>query len=267
MSEIVRKEYGRGKPISKELADEAARLYENGMTVPPIGKKLNIGRSAVYNILDNRGIKRRSHGYSRKKTIGIESDIASSYKEGLSALEVGEKFGIHESTVFVILREMRVASRPTGKHDASKSPNWKGGISKTIEYKREKCARFTKLYRETKPLFKLTLTLRGRISGEFRRAKLGDNIKGTQSTIDLLGADFTVVMQHIESQFQEGMTWDSHGRKGWHVDHIVPLASAKTKEELFKLFRFENLQPLWAEDNHKKHAKLNWKKQEELSCP
>lgn len=259
---IIRKEYGRGKYISKEIADEAIRLYQSGMTVPPIGKKLNVGKSAIYNILEKNDVKCRSRGHWRNKALGKEEEIISSYKNGLSMREVGKKFNMSEKSVLLLLRRSDVKSRPSGKHDASKSPNWKGGISKTIEYKRAKCKKFTKIYIETKPLFKLTLILRSRISDCFREAKRGKfpGFIKNKSTTELLGAEITVVMKHLESQFTKGMTWQNHSRKGWHIDHIIPLASAKTEEELIKLFHYTNLQPLWAKDNHQKHSKLNWRK-------
>jgi hypothetical protein len=255
---IIRKEYGRNKPISKEVANEAIRLYESGMTVPPIGKKLNVGRSAIYIILKQNGIKCRSRGHHRNKILGKEEKIISLYNGGMSFFEIGQRFDINEKSIMMFLRKNGIKSRPTGKHDPSKSANWKGGISKTIEYKRAKCKKFTKLYKETKPLFKLALTLRARIYGCFRALKLGKR----GSTPAILGADFSIVLKHIESQFEKGMTWKNHGRKGWHIDHKIPIVSAKNKEELLKLFHYTNLQPLWAEDNHQKHAKLDWKKGE-----
>jgi hypothetical protein len=50
------------------------------------------------------------------------------------------------------------------------------------------------------------------------------------------------------------MNWDN--RDKWHIDHIIPLASAKSPEEVEKLCHYTNLQPLWASDNMSKGAKL-----------
>mgnify|MGYP002132731409 FL=1 len=49
------------------------------------------------------------------------------------------------------------------------------------------------------------------------------------------------------------MTWDNYG--DWHIDHIIPLNSAQTEEDLYKLCHYSNLQPLWALDNLKKGSK------------
>jgi hypothetical protein len=75
-------------------------------------------------------------------------------------------------------------------------------------------------------------------------------------TNDILGIDFDGFKKHIESKFAEGMNWEN--RELWHIDHIIPISSAKTEEEVFKLNHYTNLQPLWAEDNYKKSDKLNY---------
>ncbi len=71
---------------------------------------------------------------------------------------------------------------------------------------------------------------------------------------------FTVdeLIEHMESRFQPGMWWGNHGE--WHIDHIVPKSHFKFKEigdvVFLKCWSLENLQPLWAKDNLRKHTKL-----------
>jgi hypothetical protein len=49
------------------------------------------------------------------------------------------------------------------------------------------------------------------------------------------------------------MTWSNMGE--WHIDHIKPLATAKTEKDVYELNHYTNLQPLWAKDNLSKGAK------------
>jgi hypothetical protein len=37
------------------------------------------------------------------------------------------------------------------------------------------------------------------------------------------------------------MSWDNLGE--WHIDHIIPLASANTEKEMIDLCHYTNLQP------------------------
>jgi hypothetical protein len=72
-------------------------------------------------------------------------------------------------------------------------------------------------------------------------------IKKDTKTEKILGCSFSLFKSYIETRFQEGMSWQN--RSSWHLDHIIPLATAKTKKELIKLNHFSNLRPLWAKDN------------------
>jgi len=61
---------------------------------------------------------------------------------------------------------------------------------------------------------------------------------------------------HIESQFQEGMSWEN--RSEWHIDHIKPL-SLFIKEGIYDLNiinDLDNLKPMWAKDNLEKSSKF-----------
>jgi hypothetical protein len=75
----------------------------------------------------------------------------------------------------------------------------------------------------------------------------------SKRTAQVLGCSPQELRRHIELQFAKGMGW--HNRTEWHVDHIVPLASAQSEDELFALMHFTNLRPIWGVDNLKKSAK------------
>jgi hypothetical protein len=75
--------------------------------------------------------------------------------------------------------------------------------------------------------------------------------------------DYTTqqLLAHIEARFLPGMSWAN--RHLWHIDHIKPLAKAKTHAEIVKLFALKNLQPMWAPDNQRKQtmSMAEWRKQ------
>ena len=122
------------------------------------------------------------------------------------------------------------------------------------EYYKSNRGRINKLRTERKkvdPLFKLMCNLRTRTSIAFRKKGYNKNTK----TQEMLGVDWEVCKAHIERQFTKGMSWDNSG--DWHIDHIIPLSSANTEEELKKLCHYSNLQPLWAVDNLIKSDKIN----------
>lgn len=75
-------------------------------------------------------------------------------------------------------------------------------------------------------------------------------------TYEILGCDFETLAAHLAAKFQPGMSWENRGE--WHIDHIVPLATAQTEEDVIRLNHYTNLQPLWAADNLAKGARLDW---------
>lgn len=101
-------------------------------------------------------------------------------------------------------------------------------------------------------LFAVRMICRRRLL--FAMAKGG--YKKSSKTETILGCSFQKLVKYIESKFLPGMTWQNRGMFGWHLDHIIPLSSASCAEEIEKLSHYTNLQPLWAEDNWSKGAKL-----------
>lgn len=104
--------------------------------------------------------------------------------------------------------------------------------------------------------FRLTRCLRSRFRIAIHHGlKTGSSVKNLECSIN----DFRL---YIESKWQPGMSWENWSLRGWHIDHIRPLASFNLSDpEQVKLaVHFSNLQPLWARDNIKKSAKLDWTK-------
>jgi hypothetical protein len=85
-------------------------------------------------------------------------------------------------------------------------------------------------------------------------------------THEILGCSFDDLIIYLESKFEPWMNWDNYGEgiyepnKSWDVDHIMPLSSAKSEEELIKLCHYSNLQPLCSYYNRNikkaKHVQL-----------
>ena len=101
---------------------------------------------------------------------------------------------------------------------------------------------------KTNAEYRLVENLRGRFLKAIR------NNQKSGHTLELLGCTIEHLKQHLESQFEPGMTWDNYGKNGWEIDHIVPCSYFDlTKEENQRIcFNYRNLQPLWARDNYKK---------------
>jgi hypothetical protein len=109
---------------------------------------------------------------------------------------------------------------------------------------------YNKKRRETDILFNLKNNISHRVR-EFLKLK---KITKKNKTFEIVGCSPQFLKEHLENQFVDGMTWDN--RSEWHIDHIIPLSSAKIEDELYKLCHYTNLQPLWAEDNLKKSNKI-----------
>ena len=104
--------------------------------------------------------------------------------------------------------------------------------------------------RKTDILFKLSDVMRSRLSGFLKKNK----ITKKNGTLKIVGCSPQELKLYLEQRFSDKMSWKNYGE--WHVDHKIPLSSAKTEEELYKLCHFTNLQPMWATENIKKGSKI-----------
>jgi hypothetical protein len=112
------------------------------------------------------------------------------------------------------------------------------------------------LYERTRIANSIQAKLAHNLRNRFERA-FYNNTK-TGSAVRDLGCSINELIVYLESKFKPGMTWDNYGKFGWHIDHIIPLSAFDlTDYEQVKIAcNYNNLQPLWAQENLSKHNKI-----------
>lgn len=119
---------------------------------------------------------------------------------------------------------------------------------------KEKVLLRVKMYKQSKkdvPQYKLMKSIRRRMYNFFK-----NNTFNKKSNNDLIGCSQLELKEYIQSKFIDDMTWNNYGYYGWHLDHKIPLSSAKTVDELYSLCHYTNFQPLWWQDNLSKGNKI-----------
>lgn len=95
------------------------------------------------------------------------------------------------------------------------------------------------------------------------RCLMYSSLRGTKNDHkwqDLVGYSIDDLRRYIEKQFKKGMSWERFLAGEIHIDHKIPVSAFNfTKPEdidFKKCWALSNLQPMWAEDNLRKNAKL-----------
>ena len=82
--------------------------------------------------------------------------------------------------------------------------------------------------------------------------------KKDKKTFDILPYTKKELMAHLESQFDENMTWENYGQ--WHIDHVYPQSKlpydSLEHPNFQKCWALENLRPLCAKENIRKSDKI-----------
>jgi hypothetical protein len=213
-------------------------------------------------------------------------DIIKLYVEDrMGTPSIGGKYGVHKAVINRILKENGVildqsGRRNTGGKSAADKRYRNKNIDKLKEYykewaednrtnlreyhtewrdnNREKVREWARNYerkrRAEDPKYRLAARTRTAVYTCLKEA----SVVKYRSTFDILGYTIEELMQHLEKQFTERMTWENYGE--WHVDHIRPMASfnfTSPEDEEFKAcWSLDNLQPLWGPDNLSKGSKM-----------
>jgi hypothetical protein len=226
-----------------------------------------------------------------KKFIPTESELNKILKmyneELLGSQKISEKTGISKPTILRILKENGVIMGPSGRRNiggrdvATKKyfskPEVKERLKKNHKIWSEKNREYLTEYhkkwrtenvdkwRKTKrdyernrkasdPLYKLISNFRTAIYTVLKE----NNITKFGHYFDILQYTPEELINHLEKQFTEGMTWENYGM--WHVDHKLPITSFEIQEigdgEFMECWSLENLQPMWGDENIKKSNKI-----------
>ena len=137
---------------------------------------------------------------------------------------------------------------------------------KNKEKKKEYNSEYKRNRKVNDDLYRLTVSIRCIINGALKRG----GYPKISKTTNILGCAFDELKFHLESRFEPWMNWNNRGNwngepkkinTAWDIDHIIPLSSAKTEEELIKLNHYTNLQPLCSFTNrHIKRDVINFSK-------
>ena len=115
---------------------------------------------------------------------------------------------------------------------------------------RNKDSAYCRERRRVSPQVRLAHSMRSRLRDAVGR------VARSGSAVRDLGCSIPELKAHLERQFLPGMTWDNWGGGPgrWQIDHIYPLAKSDLtdRSQLLAVCNWENLQPLWFEDNVRK---------------
>ena len=209
-------------------------------------------------------------------------EIIKLYTEDLlGSPTISEKLKIHKTIILNTLRSNGIVLGPSGRRNIGgkkvADKKWRdsnkvymSNKSKTwYEQNKEHRKEYLKEYRENNiekirktkrdyernrkardPLYKLISNFRTAIYQVLKES----NVVKNEHYFDVLPYSQEELIQHLENQFTDDLTWDNYGE--WHVDHIIPISSFNIQEmgdeEFIKCWSLENLQPLWGEENIRK---------------
>jgi hypothetical protein len=219
--------------LEKSVVDEILRLYNDEMLgSPSISEKLNINKQVVLRTLKENGV-----------IVGISG---RKYKGGKSESDKRHYLKNREKR----LQYFSDWQKDNRDHLNDYHQKWREkNIDKHREYKRK----YEKNRKDSDPLYKLISNFRTAIYTVLKES----NVDKYGHYFDVLQYTPEELINHLEKQFKDDMTWDNYGI--WHVDHKFPITSFDIQEmgdeEFMKCWSLGNLQPMWGIDNIKKSNK------------
>jgi len=138
----------------------------------------------------------------------------------------------------------KAARAPTGRKQSRTAQQ---------RFSRSAKGRAAQRMRQSTPEYKLVHRLRERQRKILKRGKSAK----LMSTMEALDCTAKELVQHLERQFTDGMTWENMGT-AWHVDHVLEIArfDLADPKQYGCAFHYSNLQPLSIENHRTKTAEF-----------
>lgn len=259
--------------FSNELIDRIIADKSSGFTFDALQVKYNLSRTTISRIVKNPE-KYIEQSYTIPKTVkcgscGLHKNLQCFYvdkskKRGYSSYckecskHASSKYYRCNKDVIILANKNYVDNNKDATkiyRDAYRKQHREEACEYAHHYRKENRAIINqkrRAQRDTDLNFKL---------GENLRRSLNRGVKTIQksgSAVRDLGCSIEEFKKYIETLFLPGMTWDNWNRVGWHLDHIIPIASfdLSNREQFLKACHYTNYQPLWAKDNYRKGSKI-----------
>lgn len=149
----------------------------------------------------------------------------------------------YHSNVHEMRRRGRVAAKTHSKRRNQYYREYFVGNKQKVN---KRAAKYRKTRRKKDPVFRMLTNLRTSI----RQSFVKNNRKKNSKTASILCCSIPDFKIHIERKMESWMNWDNYGKfngeklYGWDLDHIIPLATANTVEDVITLNHYSNFQPL-----------------------
>ena len=114
---------------------------------------------------------------------------------------------------------------------------------------------YIKEHYQSDEIYRLKLLIRAEIYQSVTRKKYiqSNNLE------EIIGLSIDDFINYLKKTYYNNYGVELNGAEEYQIDHIIPLATANTIEDIYKLCHYTNLQLLKKEDNRLKGAKVDWK--------
>jgi len=205
----------------------------NIIGTPTISEKYNVSKPVINKLLKANGIKIDTPGQRFK------GGKSSSYKRNADK---------HRDKKYAYHKEWYEENKENVKEYLETYR------IKNIDKIRETKRKYERKRKSSDPIYKLIGNFRTAIYTVLKE----QNVEKSNHYFEMLGYKPIDLIEHLEKQFNDGMTWENYGE--WHVDHKKPITAftfENTEDLGFKeCWSLNNLQPLWGSENISKGNKI-----------